>query len=374
MTRGGAEVKKARRGGPGLALATALQPNSLSLGFWPYFGSSSSPRFESQLAAPSARAYAPFLKSARSSAFPGPLALNHMNSRGFYEADMNRQERRKAEKDFDKNKRKMDIIRQLDKEFAAARELHQKGRLGEAEVAYKRLLEYAPGQPDVCYMLALLCRNIDDRPAAEHYLRLSLGTKPDQPHVLNELGAMQMQAGQFAAAEKLFKEALALKPDGGDILFNLGLAQKSQGRPTEAIESFKKALHEHKGFHMAHYFLGQSYAMQGQYEDAEKCFRKALELAPDQYPPILDMANVLGHMERWDEALEFARRAVELRPDHPEPLYVLGWAQENSGNEEDAEETYRDILDLNPGHMQAKVGLARLTGEGLDDAPLDPGA
>ncbi len=285
---------------------------------------------------------------------------------------MNRSERRKAEKEAAGNKQQIEMAETLNAEFKRAKDLHQKGHLADAEAAYKGLLAQVPGQPDVHFALGMLNRQIEDLGAAEHHFRLSIASKPDQPHVLNELGVMQQQATQFAAAEATFREALQFTPEASDLWFNLGAAQAQQGRLDEAISSFEKAV-EHAGeFAMGTYYIGRCHAMKGDHPTAEGFFRKSLEISPDAYPPLLDLATILGKMERWDEALEAAKHVNTVHPGIPEAMYVLGWAHESTDDKAEAEKIYREILARMENHLQAKIGLARLTGEGLDDLPQAP--
>ncbi len=276
---------------------------------------------------------------------------------------MNRQERRKAEKEWAQNNKELDWKRGVNEEFNAAKEMHQQGRLAEAEAAYKAVLKKVPGQPDVLFALAMLANQLEQLGETEHYLRLSLASEAKQPHVLQELGALLHKTKRFAAAEECFRDGLKLKPDSGSLWFNLGISQMQQGKLDDAIEAFDETLKYEKDFAMGVYYIGRCQAAKGDHELALAKFREALKIMPEAYPPSLDIATSLGKLERWDEALEAAQAVNDQHPGVAEAMYVLGWAQEGGGNDEDAAETYRDILDREPGHTQAQQSLARLTGE-----------
>lgn len=275
---------------------------------------------------------------------------------------MNRQERRKAEKEWAQNNKELAWKKQVNDEFKAAKEMHQQGRLADAEAAYKALLKKVPGQPDILFAMAMLAGQIEQWGEAEHYLRSSLASEPKQPHVLQELGALLHKTKRFPAAEECFKEAISYKSDSGTLWYNLGVAQMQQGKLDDAIAALEECLNREGKFAMGLYYLGRCHAAKGDHETALTKFRESLEDIPEAYPPQLDIASSLGKLERWDEALEAAQSVNDNHPGVPEAMYVLGWVQENMGDTEDAAETYRDILDREPQHQQAQMGLARLTG------------
>lgn len=279
---------------------------------------------------------------------------------------MNRQERRKAEKEWAQNNKELAWKKQVNDEFKLAKELHQQGRLADAEAAYKALLKKVPGQPDVLFALAMLAAQIEQWGEVEHYLRSSLASQPKQPHVLQELGALLHKTKRFAAAEECFKEAISYKSDSGTLWYNLGAAQMQQGKLDDAIAAFEESVKYEGKFAMGLYYIGRCHAAKGDHETALTKFRESLEAIPEAYPPQLDIASSLGKLERWDEALDAAQSVNDNHPGVPEAMYVLGWVQENMGQTEDAAETYRDILDREPQHQQAQMGLARLTGETPD--------
>ncbi len=295
----------------------------------------------------------------------GDWGLELMNT----EAVMNRSERRKADKESGVHSKEYKAAQAINDEFRRAKDLHQSGQLAEAEASYKGLLKSVPGQPDVLFALGMLNLQAGDQASGEHHLRSSLATEPRQAHVLKELGRLQYRTDQFAAAEASFQESLEYQPRDQNVWFDLGSSQLKQGKIDAAITNFEKSIEINGEYAMAVYNIGRCHDARSDYPTAEGFYRKALELTPDAYPAMVDLARCLGMTDRWDEALAAAGKLNDTHASIPEAMYILAWAQENSGATEDAEETYRDILDMDPNHIQAKLSLARLTGEGLEDLP-----
>jgi len=282
---------------------------------------------------------------------------------------MNRADRRKADKEAGVSRKEYEAAKAINDEFRRAKELHQKGHLADAEASYKGLLKAVPGQPDVLFALGMLYRQLGDPAKGEQHFQLSLASNPEQPHVLKELGSMQYQSQKLTASEASFKEGARLSPADPLMWFNIGAAQLQMGKLDEAISNFEKSIELQGAYSMALYYIGRCHDARSDFATAEGFYRQALELNPDAYPPMVDLARTLGMTDRWEEALEAAESLNDVHSGVTEAMYILAWAQENSGAKDDAEETYRDILDVEPDHLQAKIGLANLTGEGMGQLP-----
>ena len=87
-------------------------------------------------------------------------------------------------------------------EYAVA--LHQRGKLGEAESIYRRVLEAAPEHPDVLHFLGVLLHQTGRSEEGVPMIRRAISLVPDDPGIHNNLGKRQppktrlklQQAGQ----------------------------------------------------------------------------------------------------------------------------------------------------------------------------------
>jgi tetratricopeptide (TPR) repeat protein len=120
---------------------------------------------------------------------------------------------------------------------ARASVLHAAGRTGEAEAAYRRLLETAPDDPgalnDLGYLLASQRRSLDEAVAM---LRRAVEKQPDEPAFLDSLGWALYQSGrpqealgwlQKAARRAGERNEPEIREHLGDVYFALGQAERA---------------------------------------------------------------------------------------------------------------------------------------------------
>jgi predicted TPR repeat methyltransferase len=162
--------------------------------------------------------------------------------------------------------------------FDQALQLHQQGRLAEAEALYRRVLRGAPTHFDALHLLGVVCGQTDRLDEALGLLNRALAQRPGSAPALNNLGNTLAQAGRHDDAVAAFNRALGLRPDDAKALRNRGTSLRALGRNPEALASL----------------------------DA------ALALRPDYAEAIIGRAELLLALQRRDEAVEAFRRALPL--------------------------------------------------------------
>lgn len=119
------------------------------------------------------------------------------------------------------------------------------GRTGEAEAAYRRLLEVAPDDPgalnDLGYLLASQRRSLDE---AVTMLRRAVEQRPDEPAFLDSLGWALYQNGQPQEALSWLQKAArrAGERDEPEIREHLGDVYLALGLPSRAVAEWQTAL------------------------------------------------------------------------------------------------------------------------------------
>ncbi|MBP7146799.1 MAG: tetratricopeptide repeat protein [Acidobacteria bacterium] len=128
---------------------------------------------------------------------------------------------------------------------ARASTLHAAGRLGEAEAAFRRLLEAAPDDDgvmnDLGYLLASQKRSLDE---AVRLLQRALEIKPEEPAYLDSLGWALHQSGRSADALPILLRAArgARERDEPDIREHLGDVYWALGQRERARAEWHAAL------------------------------------------------------------------------------------------------------------------------------------
>ena len=168
--------------------------------------------------------------------------------------------------------------------IAAARTLHQQGRMAEAAALYRRGLDSQPDNPDLLHLLGLACH----------------------------------QMGQSSIGVALIKRAVSLMPKFPEAWNNLGIALRTLGRTPEAIASFEKAVNIRPRFDDAHYNLGNARMAHRDLRGAEAAYRKAIRIAPHHSGAHYNLGNLLRDQHRLREAIASYRKAIAHSPDNAE--------------------------------------------------------
>jgi Flp pilus assembly protein TadD len=124
---------------------------------------------------------------------------------------------------------------------------HQAGRLSEAELIYRQVLE----------------------------------VDPDNADCLHLLGMIAYQTGQLETAADLIGKAIAIHETAASYHSNLGNVLQAQGKPDEAGACYRRALALKPNQPEVHLNLGHILRARGETEASLACYRRALALNPD---------------------------------------------------------------------------------------------
>lgn len=119
-------------------------------------------------------------------------------------------------------------------DLTTAKNLHQRGRIVEAESVYRAILEAQPNQVDAMYLLGVALLQQRKFEAAEHQIGLAIGLQPNIALLHYNRGVALQHLGRQEDALASFDSALALKPD-----YDLALAQRNSiltARPRVGID------------------------------------------------------------------------------------------------------------------------------------------
>ena len=204
--------------------------------------------------------------------------------------------------------------------------LHRAGRLAEAGMLYRRILEV-------------------DR---------------TNFNALHLLGLVERQAGNLEAAIALITEALRINPAFADAHANLGNMLRAAGRSTEAVASYRRAIILNPAGAGACYSLGSLFYAEGGAEGAIRAIpvlRWATHSEPRLAEAHHDLGLALRHTERLEEAIASQRRALALKPDFVAACMNLGNALLEQGDRAAARHWLKTALVLSPGTPESWYNL-----------------
>jgi tetratricopeptide (TPR) repeat protein len=247
---------------------------------------------------------------------------------------------------------------------------HQEGRLDEAELLYRRILDEEPQQPDALHLLGVVFHQRGRHERAIELMARALAVRPGQATFHGNLAEAFRAAGNLPEARKHAETAVRL--DSGSAVFHntLGLALQGEQRHAAAVEHFQTAIRMEPRFALAHNNLALSLRELQREEDALACLREALRLDPSLPQAHNNLGQMLLERHESEEALVHCREALRLRPGYPEALNNLGNVLRDLGQLEEAKNCYQSVLQVRPGQAMTHNNMGQaLQEEGrLDEA------
>ena len=209
--------------------------------------------------------------------------------------------------------------------------LHRDGRLAEAEVVYKEILDVQP-----------------DHPAAMHYA-----------------GVLAHQVGRSEDAVPLIEKSLALIPDRADWYSNLGIVQQEREKLDEAIAAYHRAIELDPTHGNAYNNLGVLLRATGKPVEAEEAYRTAIRINPEHIDAYTNLGILLGGLKRSDESVACFCKVITLRPRHREARRLMALAHCTIGEVDRAVQIFEEWLAEEPGDSIALHMLSACTGRDI---------
>jgi len=209
------------------------------------------------------------------------------------------------------------------KRYEEGRKFHHKGKLSEAERAYKKAIKISP----------------------------------EFSEAYNNLGNVLMDKSRPREAADAYRRALKHLSDHPMLLNNLGNALQALGDNEKAVEWFHKALQQDSNYAQAHNNLGNALRDLGQLQQAEASYRRATEIDPGQADALNNLAGILFESGRLNEAIDSFHKVIAIDPGHVGAHTALGFALIEKGSDTQAIEAFQKALQLDPRQADAQVGL-----------------
>ena len=186
-----------------------------------------------------------------------------------------------------------------------------------------------------------------DRAIAE--TKKLLDTAPGDPNVTVTLAMLYAEKSDTDTATKLLSTLLRGNDSDQEIYLNIAQAQERGKKYDDAEKSAAKAEElsaDSDGKQSAWFLLGAIYERQKKFDLAEQEFRKVLDLNPNSASTL----NYYGYMladrgVRLAEATAMIQKAVAQEPNSGAYLDSLGWAYYKQNKLSEAEETLRKAVE-----------------------------
>ena len=272
-----------------------------------------------------------------------------------------------------------------------AKMLFAQEKKGEAEAAFRGLIEEGCADPSVHYLYALLLIAGGRRREADQHLRRAVELEPgfalywfrlaenrfllgedptealDRAQALdpqdpwsdNLRGQMLLKEGRPEGAVPCFQRALEKIPDSPELYLNAAAALIAAGRPSEAAELAGKGL-SRIGRNAGLYTLrANSLAAEGKLAEALQDYERALELEPENPDYLANCASCCLELDRVQRAEQLLARLLDLAPS-ASAYNLVGNLAVVQNDHLRAELAYQEGLKLEPNNAELACNLASL--------------
>ncbi|HED13495.1 MAG TPA: tetratricopeptide repeat protein [Gammaproteobacteria bacterium] len=199
---------------------------------------------------------------------------------------------------------------------ATAVQLHQAGRLVEAERLYHKILEQHPGDPDILHLLGVLAGQRGHHDASIDLIRKAIAINPRDASYHSNLGRALLALGKWDEAASALHHAIGINPGNPDFHNALGHILQNQGKLESAINHYKHALQLNPRQENAYIQLGGMLEQVGNSLEAEKQYMAALSINPQNPQAHNNLANLLCKQSRTMDAIEHYLLALSAKPMH----------------------------------------------------------
>lgn len=208
--------------------------------------------------------------------------------------------------------------------FGRALELHQAGRIGEAENAYREVLKVQPENPGAIFLFGLCHHQRGDHESAITLMDIALEMNPAMPQAHYNRGLALHELARYDEAVTSYQAAIELQSSYPQAWNNRGNALKELDRLPEALASYDRAIAQAPDFAEAHTNRGNVLKELRRFDDALASHDAALRLRPDYAEALCNRGNVLTSLERYDEAVAAYDSAIALKPDYADAYLNRG--------------------------------------------------
>jgi protein O-GlcNAc transferase len=244
--------------------------------------------------------------------------------------------------------------------FAAAQELHRAGRLVQAELGYRKVLQADPTNAAAWRMLGILARDSGRLREAVVFLEEGLHAVGPDAKLYFHLGQTYAALGNRDSAIRSHRLGLTLTEANPTGHLALGQLLHARGERQAALEHFGRAVELAPDLIDARFSLAVALAEDDQTAAAERAYRELLERAPDHAAAALNLAAIVQDQGRLDEAIEGYRRALASDPRSWKAEFNLGSALGAKRDFAAAAIAFQRAVDLQPDALDAHVRLGEV--------------
>jgi protein O-GlcNAc transferase len=244
----------------------------------------------------------------------------------------------------------------VSEEFTQANLLHQRGEVGAAAAAYRRILLRAPRHFAANHLLGIIELQSGRADDAINWIARAIEVDAANAHAHLNLGAAFMAAGKADDALRSFDRALEVNTRWALAWTNRGNALLSLKRPESALMSYETALECDPADPRAYCNRGNALRDLGRFDAALSSYQQAVALKADYALALRNRGRLLNDLHRSAEALACYERVAQIDPNDAEALTACGNALLSLSRPLEAAAYFDKALALQSNRLEALNG------------------
>lgn len=238
-----------------------------------------------------------------------------------------------------------------------AQSFEQRGKLPEAEQAWRRVTETNPHDAAAFASLGLVLSRQGKYEQAVPAYKKANSLNPQLPGLHLNWGLAEFKQQHFEAALVPLRKALAADPQNLQVRTLLGLSCYGAKQFAEAVSYLDLPVKADPSNIELHRVLAQSCLSARQYDCALAEFRQILERDPDSAAAHMLSGEALDGLGRTVEAIPEFEAAAKAAPREPNVHFGLGYLYWKRHKYEEAKAAFATELAIDPRHAQALAYL-----------------
>ncbi|HTH96934.1 MAG TPA: tetratricopeptide repeat protein [Stellaceae bacterium] len=234
--------------------------------------------------------------------------------------------------------------------LSQALQLHEAGRLAEAEPLYRRVLAVDAHNAEALHLLGVLAHQTGRSAEARRLIARALEVSPDNASYHNNFCIVLLAVQEVGAAISHAERALVLAPGYVEAFNNLGNALKAAHRLDEAADAYRSALRLKPDYVDAWYNFAILLQVQGKFDQAIEVYQHVLGLQPGYVNALINLGSALNDAGRPGEAIEIFERLIQGGIADIRVLNNLGNAYKSHGRPTDAIACFHKALTFDPAN------------------------
>ena len=237
--------------------------------------------------------------------------------------------------------------------FKRAVELHQQGRLQEAQVIYERILKTNPNHFDVLHLLGLVAARLENYQRAADLIAKAISINPNNATLYYNRGLALHNLKQFDVALVSYDHAIRIQPDNHDAYCNRGNVLRELKQLDASIASYDHAIRIEPNDAKLHYNRGLTLEGLKQLDGAVASYDHAIRIRPDYADAHNNRGLVLQQLKKLDEAVASYDRAIGIKPDLAEAYNNRGLVLQELKKLDEAVASYDRAIGIKPDLAEA---------------------